>query len=67
MAYRRKERDLSVRDVTFLQKNTLPHTAALSQQPLEQCGKKLLESTLYSPNLSMCDFHVFDPPKQNQR
>jgi histone-lysine N-methyltransferase SETMAR len=60
-AYRRKRRDLSMREVILLQDNARLHTAALIQLKLEQLGWKTLERPPYSPDLSSCDFHVFCP------
>jgi histone-lysine N-methyltransferase SETMAR len=63
-AYRRKRRDLSMREVVLLQDNARPHRAALTQLKLEQLGWKTLEHPPYSPSLSSCDFHVFGPLKE---
>jgi hypothetical protein len=60
-AYRRKQRDLSMREVVLLQDNARPHTASLTQRKLEQLGWKTLEHLPHSPDLSPCDFHAFGP------
>lgn len=64
LAYRRKRRDLSIRQVVLLHDNARPHTAALTREKLEQLGWETLEHPPYSPDLSPCDFHVFGPLKE---
>jgi len=64
LAYRRKRRDLSIRDVVLLHDNARPHTAALTRKKLDQLGWETLEHPPYSPDLSPCDFHVFGPLKE---
>jgi histone-lysine N-methyltransferase SETMAR len=63
-AYRRQQRDLSMREVVLLQDNARPHTAVQTQLKLEQLGWKTLEHPPYSPDLSPCNFHVFGPLKE---
>lgn len=64
LAYRRKRRDLPMREVILLQDNARPHTAALTREKLEQLGWETLEHPPYSPDLSPCDFHLFGPLKE---
>lgn len=63
-AYRNKRRNQSVRDVILLHDNARPHTAALTQEKLNQLHWETLEHPPYSPDLSPCDFHLFGPLKE---
>ena len=50
--------------VILLHDNARPHTAALTQEKLDQFHWEKLEHPPYSPDLSPCDFHLFGPLKE---
>ena len=45
--------------------NARPHTANLVRDKLQRFGWETLQRPLYSPDLSLCDFHVFGDMKKD--
>jgi len=44
--------------------NARPHSTTLTQENLAQIYWTALEHPLYSPDLSLCDYHMFEPLKE---
>jgi len=64
LAYRRKRRELPIRDVILLHDNARPHTAVQTRQKIKSLFWTTLEHPLYSPDLSPCDYYLFGPLKE---
>ena len=64
-AYWRKNRDVLIPSADLLHDNARPHTAALTREKLDKIHRKTLEHPPYSPNLSLCDYHMFGLNKKN--
>ncbi len=64
---RTKRRGAITRGVILQQDNASSHTAALTQNTIEELGWELLQHPPYSPDLAPCDFHMFGPLKNALR
>jgi len=51
-------------DMLLLHDNARPHSAAVTQEKLAQMYWTVLEHPPYSPDLSPCDYHMFEPLKE---
>lgn len=63
-SYRTKRRGQPIRSVLLLHDNARPHTAAITRDKLEEIFWTPLEHPSYSPDLSLCDYHLFRPLKE---
>jgi hypothetical protein len=61
-AFSSKTRNCSVRSVILL--HVRSHTAQLTTNVLEKMHWKVLPHPPYSPDLSQCDFYLFEPLKK---
>jgi hypothetical protein len=59
-----KTRNCSIRSVILLHDNVRSHTAQLTTNVLEKMHWKVLPQPPYSPDLSQCDFYLFEPLKK---
>jgi hypothetical protein len=59
-----KTRNCSIRSVILLHDNVRSHTAQLTTNVLEKIHWKVLPQPPYSPDLSQCDFYLFEPLKK---
>jgi histone-lysine N-methyltransferase SETMAR len=63
-AFCSKMRNCSIRSVILLQDNVRSHTAQLTTNVLEKMHWEVLPHPPYSPDLSPCDFYLFEPLKE---
>jgi histone-lysine N-methyltransferase SETMAR len=52
------------RGVLMLHDNARPHAAHATRDTLSHFGWGVLDHSHYSPDLSLCDYHVFGPLKK---
>jgi len=62
--YWSKRRGMPIRNVILLHDNTRPHTALLIRNKLEEMCWETLEHLSYSPDLSPCEYFLFEPLKE---
>jgi hypothetical protein len=63
-AIKRKLPVMFRRGVVMLQDNACPHLACTIQETLCFMSWKVLGYPIFSPDLSLCDFHVLSPLKK---
>ena len=66
LGYRRKRRNMPIRNAILLRDNARPHTVALTREKLGKIHWKTLEYPPYSLDLSPRDSHMFGPLIEEQ-
>ena len=63
----KSQRPVMLSDVILLHDNDLPHTANLVRDKFRRFGWETLQHPPYSPDLSLCDLHIFGDMKKDIR
>ncbi|GFV40866.1 histone-lysine N-methyltransferase SETMAR [Trichonephila clavipes] len=62
-----KRPELITEGVVLFRDNARPHVSRVTQMELEKFKWETLDHPPYSPDMSHCDFYVFDPLKKHQK